>query len=783
MKIVCPACRKAYRIPDGSAGKRVKCSCGNRFVADQKQPTQPTAVSNPPNVPPVAPKSQTPTPPETGLTNPPTESHAQESPDQESSLPESPQLKQGFQDSPSSKPPRAVEPPRKQKPTNIAPELNASPPATPSEVPLPPDLRPASSATSTTVVGEESLPNTSSGVDSQSNSDAQTTPAPQFAVQIESSESGIAGQLSSRRSGQKNATIWIGGIAVVLVAIFVTLIAQSQSGSSGSEESVGQNTPGQNDSDTQSKPGQDSKNQGSANNNAKQPSGQQLGTPPPQKKDLSSTAQVKSEILKNRGTNAQQKSESTPRAIIYVPDMKVEVELEEWQVPDMAPEAALEAFLNSSGIERERAEEALLRGGQAALQEVLKKIREIESERANQFANGALCRMLWKFGPQSTPFLVSLAKDESLQSTTRSKIIRAIGDIGPAARDAIPDLVEIYDNAGAPSPRSVKLTAVNSIRLIGVHTPDVERILLEILKDTDQIFPAQYLTVAITAVKTIGPDAKNLVPALRVLLVNNKNAARDVAEALAAIGPPAGASAKEFAQLLGEKNSVVSYRAFHALRDIGPTASEAVPALIKVLQESTNDFERVNAASALGRIGPAAAGALPTLREYFVEAEREKQDQAPRVAYRLAMARIKGNQAEAVPYIRSALYDNKHNARTNAAEYVGTLGKDGTALVPDLSNLILNLDSKEGAVRLAIHSLGHLGEHGKDGLGALIKFINKEHLDPNGQKTYRMHAMTAIAQINSDDRVKRGLEELARNDPKLTIREHAQRLLFSLKSN
>ncbi len=482
----------------------------------------------------------------------------------------------------------------------------------------------------------------------------------------------------------------------------------------------------------------------------------------------------------NQPANQEQAVREPP---LFTANLKVEVSLPEWVLPaDLSPVEAIEKFATTSGKEREQYEEVLIRAGAEAVPDLMEKVKQSDADPGSRFSIFPLCQVLSKIGKPAIDPLLKLAEDNSLKEETRSNAIRAIGDMGPTAAPAVRRLAQIYFGRKEAGIRDIKLAAANALGNIGMMTEQVQQVLNEILLNEGGQFHNNYVTVALRAVKNIGADAGPLVPTIRKYLWTQTNQAQEAAEALGAIGAPAGSSAVDFVQLLKNNDTIVTYRTYHALRDIGPTAIAAVPALIKKLQNSNNDFERANIAEALGRMGPAAAGALTILGKYLAEAEREEFDQAQRIVYRLAIDRIKGNPLASIPYMRNALTDNAHNARVEAAKQIGNLGPAGKVLVPDLASVILNVETKHSVVDLAIRSLGRLGSDGADGLGTLITFINREHENAKGQKTYRMHAMDAIASINSDARVLRGLQRIASHDPDSNAREKARRLIQRLQA-
>src|SRR5207344_326933 len=109
------------------------------------------------------------------------------------------------------------------------------------------------------------------------------------------------------------------------------------------------------------------------------------------------------------------------------------------------------------------------------------------------------------------------------------------------------------------------------------------------------------------------------------------------AEALASIGPKAGAMTRDLARALGDPIPGVRWAAGEALAGIGPAAQPAVPQLIEALKDEFL-YVRICAAGALGSIGPKAQ----TAREALIASAN---DPALREQAEWALNRIAGIEA------------------------------------------------------------------------------------------------------------------------------------------
>src|SRR5262249_16591994 len=84
--------------------------------------------------------------------------------------------------------------------------------------------------------------------------------------------------------------------------------------------------------------------------------------------------------------------------------------------------------------------------------------------------------------------------------------------------------------------------------------------------------------------------------------------------------PPAREVIPAVTKRLTDDFSTVQQHAFDMIRDYGPEAKAAVPALIAVARDSSASTElRLQAIGALGQIGPNAKEAVPVLKKMLDE--------------------------------------------------------------------------------------------------------------------------------------------------------------------
>lgn len=251
----------------------------------------------------------------------------------------------------------------------------------------------------------------------------------------------------------------------------------------------------------------------------------------------------------------------------------------------------------------------------------------------------------------AVPSLVLALKDneEIKHNSPARNAVRALNEIGPAAADAVPHLLECLKS----DDRLLQSFTIEALGGIGPAHPDVLPTLFRLLKTND---PPWYPDAAALALGRIGPKAKAAVPDLLAVLKSRdaKASVRAVQEfvtALALIAPEGEGVVAAIAKVAGDKNAHFEARnhTFHTLRMMGPAAKDAVPALLASFKESfggspldgqalksalvvmgakavpgliallgAKDGDRQiprAAAGVLGQIGPDAKAAIPALKE------------------------------------------------------------------------------------------------------------------------------------------------------------------------
>jgi HEAT repeat protein len=262
----------------------------------------------------------------------------------------------------------------------------------------------------------------------------------------------------------------------------------------------------------------------------------------------------------------------------------------------------------------ERAAEGLARLGTAAA-EAAPALREALHDKDPEVRAAAVALSgVDPKGPQTLPALIASLKDEG-EAADRRSVIEALARMGPAARGAIPTLIERASHAEFDEVRKESLWALGQI----------------------------------------DPTDAAVVPALVRALEDQEGEERLLAaDILGQIGPPAAASLPTLLRLLKEDPSP---EIIEAIGEMGPEAAAAVPALIEVLRRRDLDEVEAAASEALARIGPAARPAIPFLIDAFRRNAEAKPPSDSFVAAARALGTFGPAARDAVPALQKAIED------------------------------------------------------------------------------------------------------------------------------
>jgi HEAT repeat protein len=318
---------------------------------------------------------------------------------------------------------------------------------------------------------------------------------------------------------------------------------------------------------------------------------------------------------------------------------------------ERAAQAISQALHDKDARVREAAAYALGEYGPAAHRAVraLSQALSDSDKRVRGRAAFALTQMI-AYAEPAIPALIRAAKDSDPH--VRSRAINVLEMLGPKAKDAVPVLIAALTDPDDPrdadrrGDASVPEVAALALARIGPAARGAVPRLLELARKDK----GRRRNLAMVALGNIGWNAKEVVPLLMGVLKSKPSPPARVcaAGALAGFGEAAEPALPVLLQTLdvrdvaGDKPQAETIRAnvCWALGAIGPKhARKTVPVLVRIAADrSAFASVRCSAADALGRIGPAARDAVPALQAASEDRELEVRDHARR-----ALKKVQGD--------------------------------------------------------------------------------------------------------------------------------------------
>jgi len=194
-------------------------------------------------------------------------------------------------------------------------------------------------------------------------------------------------------------------------------------------------------------------------------------------------------------------------------------------------------------------------------------------------------------GAVAVPELIEILNSENDDGLSQDFAAEALGDIGPAAKDAVPALIQHITESN----RYRKKSKQN----LGQYQWTLKNTLIT-LRESD-------ITWGASALGKIGPDAKDAVPKLLSLLQGIKDEEFNLnkhvlVEALGGIGAASSASVPTLIQLLKDPNADVRLVTIVALGKMGPAAQEAKVNLEAIAKYADSEQVKSAAKTAISKI-------------------------------------------------------------------------------------------------------------------------------------------------------------------------------------
>jgi len=208
--------------------------------------------------------------------------------------------------------------------------------------------------------------------------------------------------------------------------------------------------------------------------------------------------------------------------------------------------------------------------------------------------DGPLDQSIAKVRNKLPEALRKLIETPTPQNTRHAYAAWALGEIGPAARDAVPDLILAADSPDA----SVRLYAVQSLRSINVRNPEVIAVLIKRAED-----PNEHVgNAAVFALRWMAPQSAPAAPVFQRLLINPARAPL-AASALGALGSASSNALPTLIKIMNSGTNLTS-----------TTNTSNAQALHAIYQQNQIAVKCMAATAALGDIGIASEEVLAALR-------------------------------------------------------------------------------------------------------------------------------------------------------------------------
>ena len=266
----------------------------------------------------------------------------------------------------------------------------------------------------------------------------------------------------------------------------------------------------------------------------------------------------------------------------------------------------------------------------------------------------------------------------------RWRTARALGDYGALAKDAAGDLRKLLTD----SDPIVQYHAAGALGKLEDRSDETTLALIHAATSKD----ARVAREAIAALRNLRPGPERVVKALsEALKSNDKSVTVYALEAVVELGPKA-------VPLLNEalKRPETAYLACSAIEQIGPKASDTVPAIVELLGSTKHSQLQIQALLALAAIGPTAEPAVPKI----VPLLDSPHDKTVPVAAAYALGSIGAKDAD--EQLRRALEkDNPFLQMIAAWALAKGHPDDQNALRLAVDKLVKGLKNKDATMRIA----------------------------------------------------------------------------------
>ena len=319
-------------------------------------------------------------------------------------------------------------------------------------------------------------------------------------------------------------------------------------------------------------------------------------------------------------------------------------------------------------------------------------------------ARRAAVWVLGSMGHAAVEHLIPQLQDTDVQ--VRSSAAHALGNISADAVAAVPSL----SDALIDEEPEVRRGAAAALSSIGKRAQAALPALRSAIKDVDP----RVRGTALVALANVSPDPEGELGVLAGALKDPEpSVRRSAVSALRIVGT---AAVPHLAGTVEDEDSSVRFWAFVTLREFGPEARGAVPALLRALREG-DPITVIRAARALARIGEGGEEVIEALTPLLIGSD---------VNLARTAAGVLGDLGpRAVPLLRDALKsDLRSPMKYEIVQSLGKIGPDAS----DSASLVVDVLSAEDSVlrRAAATTLSRIGHRSPEVVHALATATKDE---------------------------------------------------------
>jgi HEAT repeat protein len=355
---------------------------------------------------------------------------------------------------------------------------------------------------------------------------------------------------------------------------------------------------------------------------------------------------------------------------------------------------------------------------------------------------------LTRIGPAAIPPLIlALSGDDT---PLRAGAAKALGGMGPAAKEAIPELIANLKHGDNDVQREV----IDALASIGA---DAKPPVIMALAGKE----ARERSAAAMALAGMGRSAQDAAPAMFEQLARESDTSVRVSllTALPKVGADPNTLVPRLIDALKDQNDSIRHAAVNGLLSFPSARKQIVESLTALLRDANKDLSQ-RAAYVVGRFGVAAASAVPVLLEIIA------RQSPPDPVFIDAVVQI---GEPAVPQILAAAEKVPPSQLTAEHWMVKAFQSMGAFAANSVRN---GLGHKNASVRLlSVRALSALGQDAKDASTSLLEKLD----DPEVQ--VRAAALGALVAVDAPSKLIVPRIEKSLNDPSPAVRLAAAQLV------